>query len=524
MLIECADYLPKWVEPETSENRVFIYQGELHLIPRKGSDFPRETPRLQQAINLVRRYSSKTRCSNEIQSAIKKRIGNYPQRIKDFQHKTQCFVPVGVATLLQADPTLISPAVRSFYCRDTLDLKACDAMKYFPPENCVWYTATFTRCLYAQLMGQQFKPDVKVGWKMPPKNSPTHKGFDLGVKLACGFEILANSSGTTNKDNFSQDVTNDNRWGSFLKSLEKNGYFQKELPGSKLYVELLNRAKMYFSYAFKADETSPIEQDNKNRNTSSRVIAMLKNLQTIDKSQFNETFDLKKSDGDFWLYVSPDELDAELAEKFCHSSETKIDSELSQAIPETLEKFVTNEDSGLKGAETSHNPKQKILQEINFEPDSFGDALNAILSFNIPETDSDNSSSGMSNYDEEDGGDLSSDDELKDLEDRKEKANLMANEMRNYMEQMDKELAKTEVGKSFERKEISKEVPKPPLAKMEELNDESDLDSDDDYQPVDVDLTALSNILESLSSQQGLPGPASNLLSTMGLKMPANSD
>jgi len=43
------------------------------------------------------------------------------------------------------------------------------------------------------MMGQRFKPDPKVGWNLPAPNSPTFKGCDLGVKLACGFEILAAS-------------------------------------------------------------------------------------------------------------------------------------------------------------------------------------------------------------------------------------------------------------------------------------------------------------------------------------------
>ena len=34
LLIESADYLPKWAqEPELAQNRVYIYQGNVHLIP-----------------------------------------------------------------------------------------------------------------------------------------------------------------------------------------------------------------------------------------------------------------------------------------------------------------------------------------------------------------------------------------------------------------------------------------------------------------------------------------------------------
>lgn len=47
---------------------------------------------------------------------------------------------------------------------------------------------------------------------------------------------------------------------------------------------------------------------------------------------------------------------------------------------------------------------------------------------------------------------------------------------------------------------------------------------DEDFTPVDVDLNLVKNLLESFSSQQGLPGPTSNLLSLMGVKLPKDDD
>lgn len=64
-----------------------------------------------------------------------------------------------------------------------------------------------------------------------------------------------------------------------------------------------------------------------------------------------------------------------------------------------------------------------------------------------------------------------------------------------------------------------------PCAVPESADEEADDEAEtgDDYRPVDVDLTALKNILESYSSQEGLPGPASNLLSAMGIRLPRDS-
>lgn len=47
---------------------------------------------------------------------------------------------------------------------------------------------------------------------------------------------------------------------------------------------------------------------------------------------------------------------------------------------------------------------------------------------------------------------------------------------------------------------------------------------EEDIQPLDVDLNLVTNLLESLSCQAGLAGPASNLLQSLGLQLPANSD
>lgn len=49
-------------------------------------------------------------------------------------------------------------------------------------------------------------------------------------------------------------------------------------------------------------------------------------------------------------------------------------------------------------------------------------------------------------------------------------------------------------------------------------------ETQEEIQPLDVDLNLVTNLLESLSSQAGLAGPASNLLQSLGLHLPPNSD
>lgn len=43
---------------------------------------------------------------------------------------------------------------------------------------------------------------------------------------------------------------------------------------------------------------------------------------------------------------------------------------------------------------------------------------------------------------------------------------------------------------------------------------------DEEFTPVDVDVNLVKSFIDSFSSQQGLPGPATNLLGLMGLHLP----
>jgi hypothetical protein len=104
--------------------------------------------------------------------------------------------------------------------------------------------------------------------------------------------------------------------------------------------------------------------------------------------------------------------------------------------------------------------------------------------------------------------------------------------LKDVMEQMDQELSLTCLSKSFEHKR------KAPLVNPNQLEVFDDTDEEDsiranasgsvrdseDLCEIDVDLNAAKNILESFKSQSGLAGPSSNLLSSMGLHLPKDSD
>ena len=504
LLIEAADYLPKWCEPDNCDNRVFIYRQAVHIISPKYKPLEDGMPSIAEAIDLIRQNPGLTRAEDKIQLAITKRIDCFPQRIKEHQHKSHCFVPVGVAALLKHNPSLIALAVNAFYNRTPDDLKACQAMKYFPPESRVMRCITFTRCLYAQLMSQSYTPDVKVGWNLPSKSSRDFKAHDLGMKIASGFEILvSNAKPRSNDNNNKIDFNRDRRWLAFHQSLSKNQYFGNQLEGSAKYKELVRKAQNYFSEMVYNNERD--QEVDCLESKASNILHTLQSLD-IDEREFdNETKGLGKEDSDKWLTLDSDQLDAILTEKFCSKANTRNGSNISTQIPNTLKDFVFNEKSGLKGAEAPHPSRPN---RIKFEDNSFTDALNTVLSFKVPHSDTGSSSSGMSDYSDDEESIDSDDDcyqhqlngsQMKDSKDKIE-------EMKVYMEEMDKQLAQTSVGQSFGK------------------TDENEGHEDNDLKAVDIDLNALTNILESYGSECGVPGPATALFATMGVKLPDNTD
>lgn len=98
--------------------------------------------------------------------------------------------------------------------------------------------------------------------------------------------------------------------------------------------------------------------------------------------------------------------------------------------------------------------------------------------------------------------------------------------MLTYMEQMDAELARTSIGDSFEKRASKAEdlTSQGNRQMQEDLSGAKTHEEDEGGLPVDVDFNLVKNILESFSTQQGLAGPASNILNSMGVWLPPDKD
>lgn len=148
LLIEAADFLPKWLDPDNSANRVFFHRGELCIIPvpRKSERIPwlpRTPPTIQQALSIISAHPEAVLASESVQAAVDRRISGYPEKIGASLHRAHCFLPAGIVAVLKQRPRLVSAAVQAFYLRDPIDLRACRVFKTFLPETRIMASVRF---------------------------------------------------------------------------------------------------------------------------------------------------------------------------------------------------------------------------------------------------------------------------------------------------------------------------------------------------------------------------------------------
>ena len=138
-------------------------------------------------------------------------------------------------------------------------------MKQFPGVNMAKTGLTISKCLYAMLVKQEFRPDRKLNWKLPRATHDDFKAADLGFKITCGLEILYSQSKVSNSKTGSLDSDIDElKYQEFEKSLIANGYFQNELRGSKNWNLLSIRAKEYFYSTLQMKDPSCEELNGEN--------------------------------------------------------------------------------------------------------------------------------------------------------------------------------------------------------------------------------------------------------------------
>lgn len=184
--------------PELTCVQVLITNGRLHLVPleytsplppkmQEGDEETEEDGYIapEEALRLVLDPSIDTLAPAAVEQAVWSRIAPLPS--STHAHRTIAYLPSEIATALRAQPQLVAAAVRTFYERDPIQLKACRAMSRFPPTSSARTLIRMTRPLYAQLVAQRFyapKPFEKAKWfEGIEAGTDEYRRRDVGMKL-----------------------------------------------------------------------------------------------------------------------------------------------------------------------------------------------------------------------------------------------------------------------------------------------------------------------------------------------------
>ena len=192
LLIEAAESLPRWLTPKTAQGRVFICGGDFHVVPREcggGTAAGAPPPGLPEALEWVRGPRD-TLMPAAARTELRGRVEAARGRC---DHVAHCVLPRKAARLLRWEPQIVAAAAHCLLAReDGLpgQMAAAASAECFPPSADAGPAAVrFNRCLYARLVQEPI---------VPPRGHPQlrpggadFKEQDLGLKVLMGLEMAA---------------------------------------------------------------------------------------------------------------------------------------------------------------------------------------------------------------------------------------------------------------------------------------------------------------------------------------------
>ncbi|KAK6608979.1 hypothetical protein H4I96_02910 [Botrytis cinerea] len=472
LLIEAANALPRWLNPEIADNRVWIHNNALHIIPLRAitdSSIKNPTAPISRSLTLEEAHKTISLTpeilihSPMIEEEAFYRLRNYPAQIAASLHHARITIPRKVAYILHLCPTAIAPAVEAFYLRDPIALKPLQTSSSklaFPPEDLVAVSTRFTKVLYAQLKSQQFS--APIAWKdilTPPKNDAELDKFtrlEMGMKVTSGFEMLVTDP--KNRDH---------------RSVREINILLEDL-----------------------------EEDASNLPSDDKILTWKDNMREDDEKWLDINFE--DFERDFWTGPPSGFGDA------------KTEADLKKMV-ERFEAFLNDDDAGPDGAEMDEmdvdddeddgddddddDEDSEEDKDVSFDEVEFAKMMREMMGMPTDDTDEPASQSnlGISRRVEE----IDSDDENEESDEMEEIQKVMKRMEAELNEAGALNLGPTPskvatlsgngmgTGKDKQRAELDEE---------EEADEESD-------EELDIDFNLAKNLLESFKSQGGMAGP-----------------
>lgn len=155
-----------------------------------------------------------------------------------------------MAHVLRHVPFLISLAVEGFYDRDVDSMKHAAKMEKFlsKEKELVVVNVKMSRAMYAQLVQQKFQ--APSCYPMPSvSDREAYAEAEIGMKIACGMEMMYQERKKEGEDGKGSG------WSKYKENLEKSGYFEGLLCGSKEYKRLMENAEEYYQKSSSVSRT-----------------------------------------------------------------------------------------------------------------------------------------------------------------------------------------------------------------------------------------------------------------------------
>ena len=532
ILIEAADHIPDWLSPDNCDNRVFLQGGAVHIVePSGGSP---ETLTLRRALEAVFDPAKSTIADVGVQLAVQDRANSIgPETVL---HRAPCIVPLSVARLIKTYPALALRAVEAF-SSDTSSASVCNSLSKFPTSaTCVLSAVPFTKCAYLKISQcEGFQPpkksfsSVEVGDIVRLCESPGHahlKGaLDLGVKVTCGFEMLYQKWRKINEKLKKVVPKNEEEWEMLEKKMTgKKGDWAGGSTGAGGVTMADLRTVFLALYAeMRADVTVDQLIDEE----------LGKKMQTEAEAEAGEqekAFGVPpradEVDNDEWTKTTLEDFEAKLRNVVAQEQSSgkgggrqddeegddeKSAAEKFDGIAKGMKKFFSGK-ADVEGVATGGGGGGGggVDDVVVIDPDKFLRILEQVVGGAAQVDGKKKTSDGELFDDDEDDEDDDDDDSDNDVcggraggdgnVDDHEPGTQQS--MHDIMTAMDSEL----------------KLADDKTSKREDETGDAGGHQDDD-EDVNVDVRVVSNLLESLLSAEGTTGPASVMLSELGLHL-----
>ncbi|KAF5724981.1 sgt1 [Fusarium mundagurra] len=472
LLVEAANVLPRWLNPEIDNNRAWINKGNLLLIPVKDEKGLRaRNLELPDAVQVIKTKRDALVHSGFVEAEAFYRLEKYPGQISESLHHSLITIPRKLAYVLHSLPKSVAPAVEEFYLRDPIALKRIISPTQpliFPPEDLITVSVRFSKVLFSQLRSQRF--DAPPSWsevlRKAQKEAPSGEAdtvmarLDIGMKLTCGFEMLAAKA-------------------------EKS----KIRVVRELAIELEDLAE-------DGNEALPSDEDIKSWK------------------------DHDRDDSEAWMDINYQDFEKELDGKRENASsnsksgfgDANTQSDLRKIVSR-FEAFLNDDSAGMDGAELDEmdydddddddefdEDSESEDKEVSFDEEEFARMMREMMG--LPSI---GSSTSMAKK-------TANQPKPPVIDEEDEEIQKLTTE---FEAELNKHGAlKLDPGEKQTRlKDTTQKERESSLADIKEEEDNSD-------DEVDIDYNLAKNLLESFKSQAGMAGPTGNLLGMMGFQLP----